>query len=86
MSLSSTQQLCALGALLAVLRKHDLLAGGGGEVPAGGGLTPLMSVESIAGAHVGVGEGPFLGVVALKACMPATRAKHHRNRSVGFVD
>ena len=51
-SLSSTQQLCALGALLAILQKHDLLAGGGGgEDDGGGGQTPLMSVESISEAR-----------------------------------
>lgn len=69
MSLSSTQQLCALGALLTVLRKHDLLAGGGGEGPGDGGPTPLMSVESISGAHVGVVKGPsFVLVLGKPAC------------------
>lgn len=40
--------MCALGALLIILQKHDLLTGGGEDPDdSSGGPTPLMSVESI---------------------------------------
>ena len=62
MSLSNTQQLCALGALLTILQKHDLLNGGCGEdiETTNGGPTPLMSVEKLSGAHFSVIKTSYL--------------------------